>query len=103
MIKFDDKELKHIKQMLEETVNCEEFKGDENIPSMQIVLDEFDTINEVEIINQLLIDVLEIFYAWYWLRCVRYGINNLNDMCEEMEREEFFNDMDVKLFRKINS
>lgn len=102
MIIFNEIELKHIKQMIEEIedFDFEGFEGSKD--SMEAVLKNFDSVNEDEKINSLLLEALDEFYAWYWFRGYRYNLT-IEEMCKEMAEDKIFNEIDVSIFRKIYS
>lgn len=101
MVIFNEIELAHIKQMIEDVRDFEGFE--DNKDNREIVLKEFNLINKNEKINKFLIDeVLGEFYAWYWLRCAIWNMT-MDEMCEEMTQDKIFNDVDVSIFRKIYS
>lgn len=70
MIIWSDKELEHIKKHLEGTLEIIE-KGllESDIKSsVEILISQIENINNIEIINQLLYDVLDEYYATYWVK-----------------------------------
>jgi hypothetical protein len=88
MINFSDKEIKYIQKVFKHWSN-DKYCTCKN--SLEIVINEIDSINTVEIINKLCMDLLDDLYSH--LLIMKYDENDM--------REANYIEEDISLYKKI--
>ncbi|MCB2340884.1 hypothetical protein [Clostridium estertheticum] len=96
MIIWNDNELEHIQKHLEMTIkaiNENKYESD-NKTSYELLINQIQNVNEAELINAVLEDILDDYYACYWVK--GYTSDDLRE-----EKLPWINDIDCDIYERM--